>query len=463
MRHYPMEDKTAMSIPSKRAFGFNVIGYVSANLGLGVNARNLTRLLLDKGLPVAIYDLDPGLGRSKHDLAYEQYFVKTPDELPYCISVFIIGHDMTDHIIMRMRQIFLREDCINVYCPMWELTVTPEIKVKAAQMYDAVIAESDFIRSTCENHLSTMRIISAVPPLYLPAEIVPSRTRFGLPEDKVIFLSGFDPYSDPARKNPFAVIGAFRQAFGDDPKACLVIYLNCADPKESKCPGFALKSYKEMEELCRDDSRICLVSGTTSYADRLNLYASCDIFVSLHRSEGLGLVPMEFMRLGKPVIATAWSGNMTYMKDTNSCLVRYKLIQVKSEHPTYCREAIGDNAVWADPDVEEAAAWMRKLVEDPDLRAAIGRQAAIDMASFQKKAEEGSFIDEIRAIWEHGALLPGRNNCRTADFKKFQNYYLWCRLKWIGIRLWHSVFLPVALYPRNCFRKLYRAAKELGA
>jgi glycosyltransferase involved in cell wall biosynthesis len=46
--------------------------------------------------------------------------------------------------------------------------------------------------------------------------------------------------------------------------------------------------------------------------------AACDAYVSLHRSEGTGLTITDAMALGKPVIATSWSGNMGFV-DVSNC------------------------------------------------------------------------------------------------------------------------------------------------
>jgi len=143
--------------------------------------------------------------------------------------------------------------------------------------------------------------------------------------------------------------------------------------------------------------QIHILADTLSYEEVLSLYASCDIYVSLHRAEGLGLGLMEAMTLGKPVIATAWSGNMTFMNYTNSCPVNYHLIPVDARTSIYR----GLETTWADPDIEEAAAWMARLADDPDLRDQIGRKAANDMRQWQDEACQGKFIDELQAIWEH--------------------------------------------------------------
>ena len=52
-----------------------------------------------------------------------------------------------------------------------------------------------------------------------------------------------------------------------------------------------------------------------------SLLKDVDVYVSLHRSEGFGLVMAEAMYLGTPVIATAWSGNTEFMNDHTACMV----------------------------------------------------------------------------------------------------------------------------------------------
>ena len=52
-----------------------------------------------------------------------------------------------------------------------------------------------------------------------------------------------------------------------------------------------------------------------SFDDVLALMEACDVYVSLHRSEGLGLAMAEAMLMGKPVVATGYSGNTEFMNE----------------------------------------------------------------------------------------------------------------------------------------------------
>ena len=89
------------------------------------------------------------------------------------------------------------------------------------------------------------------------------------------------------------------------------------------------------------------------YDQVLSLYACADIYMSLHRGEGLGLGMLESMALGKAVIATGWSGNLSFMNHSNSALLRYRLIPVAGSYDFFRPEMIGHDARWADPVLDE--------------------------------------------------------------------------------------------------------------
>ena len=81
--------------------------------------------------------------------------------------------------------------------------------------------------------------------------------------------------------------------------------------------------------------------------------------MSLHRAEGFGLVMAEAMLVGTPCIATNWSSNTEFMNDDVACMVDYSFTTLKEDYPPYKK-----GAVWADPDVDQAAGYMKKLLED---------------------------------------------------------------------------------------------------
>jgi glycosyltransferase involved in cell wall biosynthesis len=114
------------------------------------------------------------------------------------------------------------------------------------------------------------------------------------------------------------------------------------------------------------------------------LLASCDAYVSLHRSEGFGFTMAEAMLLGKPTVATAYSGNLDFMTAENSFLVNYERVALEKDYPPYPK-----GAVWAQPAEEHAAVLMRRVFADraeAAVVAARGRETVARVLSHEAAA-----------------------------------------------------------------------------
>ena len=125
-----------------------------------------------------------------------------------------------------------------------------------------------------------------------------------------------------------------------------------------------------------------------------SLIRLCDVFLSLHRSEGFGLVLAEAMSLGTATVATNWSANTEFMPEGTACLVDWKPVPVGSAYQ-YEQEGL----TWADADAHQAAGYLRRLKDEPAYREEIVRagQAYIrEQLSTQKCAERiAARLDEI--------------------------------------------------------------------
>jgi hypothetical protein len=117
------------------------------------------------------------------------------------------------------------------------------------------------------------------------------------------------------------------------------------------------------------------------------MIASCDCYISLHRSEGLGLTMGEAMYFGKPVIATAYSGNLDFMTAENSYLVPYSMVEIGSDAAPYPADK-----EWAEPDLDQAAALMREVFENPQAAAERGARAAADIRRTHSPEAAGEMI-----------------------------------------------------------------------
>jgi glycosyltransferase involved in cell wall biosynthesis len=179
----------------------------------------------------------------------------------------------------------------------------------------------------------------------------------------------FNMASGFSRKNPLAAIEAFKRAFGNDPACQLVVRVVNADlyPAGHKALAAAVASLTNAQI---SDGK----AGATSVDE---LYASADVVLSLHRSEGFGLVIAEAMLHGLPVVATNWSGNLDFLTNDNGLPISYSLVPAHDPQGTYDQPS----CFWAEADVGAAAAKLRMIRGSRAIAVAIGKQAAIDASS----------------------------------------------------------------------------------
>jgi hypothetical protein len=225
--------------------------------------------------------------------------------------------------------------------------------------------------------------------------------------DEQLFFFMFDFHSYFERKNPLAVVEAFKQAFAPTENARLVV----------KC----LNSHTDERALRRmqDAARGHRVQILTEYVSRdkvTQFLAACDVYVSLHRSEGIGLTMGEAMALGKPVIATAWSGNVDFMDISNSFPVSFDLVAIEQDVGPYRA-----GQMWAHPSVEHAAAIMRQIFDTPEIghaRGDAGRQHV--RRHFSPERVAGVIAERLSIIEERRRVVPPRTRL-TAPTSRWSN------------------------------------------
>ncbi|HTO04310.1 MAG TPA: glycosyltransferase family 4 protein, partial [Opitutus sp.] len=251
-----------------------------------------------------------------------------------------------------------RADKYNIAYWAWELREFPDAWVPNFAYFDEVWCPSDFARDA-------IAMSSPIPVLTMPHAIAfdrPSgdhRERFGLPADKFLFLFVSDLNSYAARKNPHAVIAAFRASGLAGRGAALVIKVqNSTDNPEDVAT---------LQQAVRDLPGTVLITGTLTREEIYQLESACDCFVSLHRSEGFGLAVAECMYLGKPVISTDWSATAEFVNSANGCPVRCDVVPIEKTHGPYVK-----GQLWAEPDISHAAEWMRRLFADRNLATSLG-------------------------------------------------------------------------------------------
>lgn len=381
-------------------FGINLVASIGTNVGVGVHSRALAAALERHGVPFAIAGVGHDWGGEVAIGELQERVVKDLGELRHPVNVYSVPLVGFETLFTQTPKL-LAPGRMHVAAIWWEASALPPSWVDNLSRLDAVLAASGFVANIAANQLALVPVIEAPMPLSLPAGVRPDRARFGLPEGATVFASSFDPNSDPARKNPVAQVQAFRMAFPPEVQDVrLTIRMNNADTELGRRVIAALQAASG------GDTRVSIILGSLSYQEVLSFYASSDVHVSLHRGEGLGLPIMESMALGVPAIATAWSGNTSFMDHSNGCPVRYRHARVVGHWRFLQPDFLGARAFWAEPMVDDAAAWMRLLHEDRALRLRLGAAARESIAAYQERAWSRRWIDEIAALWEARAFLP---------------------------------------------------------
>ncbi len=254
----------------------------------------------------------------------------------------------------------------------WELERAPRAWADCAARMHALWAPSRFAADALANTFG--RAAEVVPhPVALHAPAAPSqadkaaaRARLGLGEDDFVAAFDFSFASSMARKNPIAAITAFRAAFSGVGGRTRRLLVRARDgalfPRAHETLARAIGAAGDVRLLrpAHDDPQ--------EYDD---LLAACDVYLSLHRSEGFGLNLAEAMARARPVIATAWSGNVDFMNETCALLVPARLVPVIDADGVYRMRG----ARWAEPDLDAAIAHLRRLDQTPDFAAEIGARA----------------------------------------------------------------------------------------
>ncbi len=345
--------------------GLNLVGFLTADLGVGESARCMVRAADAAGLPAALVPLRLNC---RNRLGDNTYAARLSEVNPHPVNVFHIDPPAAAEIDHHHGRSF-RAGRYNIGYFAWELPEFPDAWLPAFDHFDEIWCPSDFtaaaVREKCPLPVLTFpHAIAFAPPPEPPAAL---RRKFGLPPDKFLALTLFDLNSYAARKNPRGAIAAFRAAALDPREAGLVVKVHNVVGNEA--------DFAALEAELRQLPGTVLLTATLSRADLYALEAACDCLLSLHRSEGFGLAVAECMHLGKPVITTDWSATAEFVTPANGCPVPARLVTLEATHGPYAR-----GGTWADPDVAVAAAHLRRLAGDRELASQLGAAARTTIA-----------------------------------------------------------------------------------
>lgn len=326
--------------------GVNVCGYLRNESGLGSATRGYVDALRHIGVDTALKDVSELSVNRSEDTSLGSFV----ESFEHRINLVCVNADQ--HFVVRNHDPAFFDGRYNIGVWQWELPEFPQDWYDRFDEYDELWVGTSFIANALAQ-------VSPVPVIRIPPVVTPpprgsrerGRAALGLSMAETVFLFIFDFNSYAARKNPVGLVDAFRRAFAPtDPVRLVIKSVNGASH-----PG----DFARLQESAKGHA-ITLISDYLAREEVADLIEAADAYVSLHRSEGIGLTVAEAMTLGKPVIATAWSGNTDFMDVSNTFPVRYELIEIEEDVGPYRA-----GQVWADPSVDHAAELMRLTYEEP--------------------------------------------------------------------------------------------------
>jgi glycosyltransferase involved in cell wall biosynthesis len=372
----PMETKSQLAKQKlTNQLGVNVAGYFNGEFGVAQFGRLVAKAAIASELPVTT------LVNRRTESRQDEEFEPSESKALHAVTIGAINADQfapwLDDLPSGLKS---HSRFIGVWA--WEIETFPENLVWAFDYVDEVWAISSFVRDSVKTQ--TKKPVYVFPGPIIAPKIAEKLDRdlIGLEDDDVYNLFMFDYFSVFRRKNPLDLITAHAIAFPEENGPKLVIKTLNGDSHRSQQEQLRYAASKRSDIIVLD-----------SYISRNQLHSllnECQSYISLHRSEGYGLTLAEAMALGKPVIATGYSGNMDFMNSENSILVPYDLVPVGDDAFPYA-----EDARWAQPDIEFAARAIRELSLDSEKRTLLGGLALSDVTS-QFTMERAAEFTRIR-------------------------------------------------------------------
>jgi glycosyltransferase involved in cell wall biosynthesis len=380
--------------PSPRRVGVNVFADPRATTGLAEAGRRYAVALLDAGADPTFTEFHCGWPNRSVPVPKPLTRVRGGKDHPVDLWLLNLNefHLIPDHALDRYT--------IGLWA--WELPDVLESSIAELKRLDELWVMSSF---TAEAFRTVTDIpIMVVPSVVTGFEGVPAdRARFGLPEDGAVVLFSFSASSGDARKNPWGVVEAFRRAFPSGERGSRAhLVIKATD----------LQRFPAMAEALTE--AMANVGGTLINEDLARpemdqLLATCDIYLSLHRSEGFGLGMAEAMALGKAVVATGYGGNTDFMPPGSAAMVGYRIREITAADHRYAPEVghwTRPGHLWAEPDVDQAARWLRRLAASESLRRSMGAAAVRAIHAHCDSAVVGAIM--VRRLEELATSLPTR-------------------------------------------------------
>jgi glycosyltransferase involved in cell wall biosynthesis len=383
-------------------WGVNLVGFFTSELGVGEAARLVVSALDAREIPVLPVqgNLIPP-SRQNAEFAHV-----SPDQAAYPINLVCINGDGIPVFAREAGRSFF-EGRHTIALWWWEVGDPPASWTEAYEFVDEVWVASQHVYDVIAP-TSPVPVLRIRFPVAEPEVAHGARADLGLPEDGFLFLSVYDYHSVGVRKNPLGLIEAFKRAFPPGHGAKLVLKSINAETRREEHERVVLAAAEHAD--------VTLLSGYVTGAEKNAIIAACDCYVSLHRSEGFGFTVAEAMLLGKPVIATRFGGTLEFTNDRNAYLVGYEPVTVGEGVYPYPADGI-----WAEPDLDEAAALMRRVLAAPEEARVRGAIARREMLERHSPAAAGASIERRLRLISERLYGEGARSLNLTRLPSLQN------------------------------------------
>jgi len=417
-----------------RPFGVNLIGHAFEQFGIGEDVRMAARALQAAGVPCCVIHHPAANGAACGDRSLEPLLCRDPAGGPYAFNLVCMAAPIQARWLLQGGFDPLRERYTLAAWP-WETRQWPQVWMPLLEVADELWPSSGFTAAALREPAAAAGLPLQVMPMAAEVEDPgrfcsaaarrAARVCYGQPADAVLFGYGFDLNSTAIRKNPMAALEAFQLAFPlPELPACFgreVVSHPLSQQVALLIKSFPTRGFHPewhwLELRAAEDPRIHLVASNLERDELLALYGCCDVFLSLHRSEGFGRGMAEALQLGVDVIATDYGGNTDFCSGPLA-------------HPVRCREVpiprgaypCADGHVWGEPDLDHAAELMQQVAARRLAMAADPEVAAVDP----------SRDPEVLAVYRERFSLAAAGARYRARLEELwgQRQELGARLKW---------------------------------
>lgn len=341
-----------------------MIGPFSKALGVGESCRRMARALAETGFTVRTCDFSIDYPNE----AITELSVRLEEPGPARVNILHVNLEEIPKVAAYWPDVFT--GATNIAVPYLELShPAPEQELGLA-LVDRVFAATEHIRSVIGDRLPVDVVGSAVELSDLPDRPAARRASLGSacgPDEFVVLVSG-DALSGLDRKNLSGAVRAFLMAFPTDARCRLVIKTHSIGRTHD---ARQRRIWNDLQELAVADPRVILFDKHLDASAYQSLKAACDVYLSLHRAEGLGYHVLECMQLGIPCIVTDYSGTKDFSGPGTALPVGFRMRPVRPWEYPFTR----GEQLWAEPSIEDAAAKLKMLAANREMRSAIGRRA----------------------------------------------------------------------------------------